>query len=228
MINKNILQKGNAHVVIIIILVIALIGSLGFVFWQNVMQKDTETKPDTQSNTQKDTSNQTSYKTYQTDKHPVSFTYPDSWTIKNERADDQYGFSRSVDVVTDANDTISFSTGGQGLGGACGGNPPTRSTVDVTATTLTTPKPTTLSYTLTAAADGSYDATYGLTDTYTEIGDQKTCDNTFYYVFDSGSSTYMLVSFSGKKHFANLDDAKKFTSSDEYSAIKKMILSLTY
>lgn len=228
MINKSLSQKGSAHIVIIIILVVALLGTLGFVFWQNFMQKDTETKPTTQSSTQKDTPKQITYKTYQTNKYPISFKYPDSWTIKNEKADDQSSFSRSVDVVTSANDVVSFSAGGQGLGGTCGGNPPTRSTVDVTSTALKTPKPTTLSYTLTANSDGSYDATYGLTDTYTEVGDQKACDNTFYYLFSSGNDTYMLMSFSGKKHFANLEDAKAFINSDEYSAIKKMILTLAY
>lgn len=227
MVNKT-SQKGSAHVIIVVILVVALLGALGFVFWQNFIQKDTETKPVTQSNTHKDVPKQVTYKTYQTDKHPISFKYPDSWTVKNEKADDQYSFSRSVDVVTSADDVVSFSVGGQGLGGTCGGNPPTRSTIDVTSTTLKTPKSTTLSYTLTPNPDGSYDATYGLTDTYTEVGDQKACDNTFYYLFDSGNNIYMLMNFSGKKHFANLEDAKKFTKSDEYSAIKKMILTLTY
>lgn len=50
----------------------------------------------------------------------------------------------------------------------------------------------------------------------------------YYYLFNTGDSNLMLTGFSGKKHFATLDDAKKFVSSDEYAAIKKMILSLSY
>lgn len=34
-------QKGSAHVAIIVILVVALLGTLGFVFWQNFIHKDT-------------------------------------------------------------------------------------------------------------------------------------------------------------------------------------------
>lgn len=40
MINKSLSQKGNAHVVIIVILVITLVGALGFVFWQNFTNKE--------------------------------------------------------------------------------------------------------------------------------------------------------------------------------------------
>ena len=36
---KNSSQKGDAHVVIIISLVVALVAIIGFVFWQNFMQK---------------------------------------------------------------------------------------------------------------------------------------------------------------------------------------------
>ena len=41
MINKTLSQKGSAHVIVIVILVIALLSTLGFVFWQNFMNKDT-------------------------------------------------------------------------------------------------------------------------------------------------------------------------------------------
>lgn len=40
MISKNLSQKGSAHVVIIVILVVALLGTLGFVFWQNFVYKE--------------------------------------------------------------------------------------------------------------------------------------------------------------------------------------------
>lgn len=43
MINKNLSQKGSAHVVIIVILVVALLGALGFVFWQNYLKGPSET-----------------------------------------------------------------------------------------------------------------------------------------------------------------------------------------
>jgi hypothetical protein len=37
--NKISSQKGSTHVIIIVILVVALLGALGFVFWQNFMNK---------------------------------------------------------------------------------------------------------------------------------------------------------------------------------------------
>ena len=40
MINKTLSQKGSSHVVIIVALVLALVGTLGFVFWQNFIHKE--------------------------------------------------------------------------------------------------------------------------------------------------------------------------------------------
>lgn len=40
MIKTSSKQKGNAHVIIIVVLVIALLGILGFVFWQNFINKE--------------------------------------------------------------------------------------------------------------------------------------------------------------------------------------------
>lgn len=44
---KKNLQKGSAHLIVVLVLVFALIGSLGFVFYQNFFQsKDDLSKPD--------------------------------------------------------------------------------------------------------------------------------------------------------------------------------------
>lgn len=51
MINKTLSQKGSAHAVIIVILVVALLGTLGFIFWQNFIKP--ETAQNTNSNTSK-------------------------------------------------------------------------------------------------------------------------------------------------------------------------------
>jgi hypothetical protein len=42
MINRSRSQKGGAHIIIIAILAIALIGMLGFIFWKNYIAKDTK------------------------------------------------------------------------------------------------------------------------------------------------------------------------------------------
>lgn len=38
------IQKGSAHVVVVGVLVLALLGALGFIFWQNFVSKDEVTK----------------------------------------------------------------------------------------------------------------------------------------------------------------------------------------
>jgi hypothetical protein len=229
MIKTSSKQSGSAHVVIIVILVIALVGMLGFAFWKNYMNKDDTKKVETGTSVKKeDTPKPITYKTYQTDTHPVSFRYPDTWSLENAKADNNYGFHRSVDVKTDRGDVVSFSTGGQGIGGTCGSENNFKYEVtEVVSSTLKTPTPTVLSYTVISNKDGSYDARYGLTPmSFIALGQGETC--MYYYLFDSGSEVYHLMAFGGTKHFASIDDAKKFVSSDEYASIKKMILSLSY
>lgn len=38
-------QEGSAHIVIVIVLIVALLGSLGFIFWQNVVMDKYDIKP---------------------------------------------------------------------------------------------------------------------------------------------------------------------------------------
>lgn len=59
MINKTLSQKGSAHVVIIVILVIALLGALGFVFWQNFIDEDISHNADTSETTKNNQDTQT-------------------------------------------------------------------------------------------------------------------------------------------------------------------------
>ena len=47
-------QQGSAHLVIIIILTLALVGSLGFVFWQNFVGKDSNTEANVTAETSTD------------------------------------------------------------------------------------------------------------------------------------------------------------------------------
>lgn len=57
--NKKQSQSGSAHFIIIFILVIALLGALGFVFWQNFIQtKTTENKTSSTSTSSTESSNE--------------------------------------------------------------------------------------------------------------------------------------------------------------------------
>lgn len=80
-------QKGSAHVIIIVILVVALLCTLGFVFWQNFIKKDepakqadttkTETKEEEKAEVAKNT------KTY--DRDGYSFEYPNQgWKLEEK------------------------------------------------------------------------------------------------------------------------------------------------
>lgn len=81
-------QKGSAHVIIIIVLVVALLGTLGFVFWQNFGKETTNqtAKNSTSTNmasTKPATSQAFKYEgSHQYNVAAFSFQYPLGWTAK--------------------------------------------------------------------------------------------------------------------------------------------------
>lgn len=46
-------QQGSAHVAVVIVLVVALLGALGFIFWQNFIKKDDTTKQNATTSAEK-------------------------------------------------------------------------------------------------------------------------------------------------------------------------------
>lgn len=93
-------EKGSAHIIIISVFSVALIGALGFVFWQNFIQpkpsnestvstKTTNKKPDDKSGPEATTTPITQDSTLNTftGGHGVnwlSFNYPKDWTIDTD------------------------------------------------------------------------------------------------------------------------------------------------
>lgn len=66
-------QSGSAHLIVLIILVVLLIGSLGFIFWQNFLNKP-------KGNTNQTTTSAEETKSYSNDYY--SFNYPSTgWAI---------------------------------------------------------------------------------------------------------------------------------------------------
>ena len=92
--NKNVSsQIGSAHVAIIVLLVVALIGSLGFIFWQNFVNKEPVIKNDPITVTKKDSTKDNPYKdwnTHTTRNEGFSMSYPKNWTYKDTRTDQSY------------------------------------------------------------------------------------------------------------------------------------------
>lgn len=79
-------ESGSAHVVIIIVLIVAIVGLLCFVFWQQIngKSKSDVAQSSTKSNPAADTkptTNTSSSKVYTDSKKGYSFNYPSDWTV---------------------------------------------------------------------------------------------------------------------------------------------------
>jgi len=89
--NKQKSQSGFAHLAIVILLAVALAGTLGFVFWQNFMQpKTSDVKVDTSTNTIPKSTTQTTTPVVEVDptadwneysRDGIMLKYPKSWYI---------------------------------------------------------------------------------------------------------------------------------------------------
>ena len=81
-------QKGFAHAVLLIGLLIALIGALGFIFWQNFILEEPEVEKPASSTTKKleaferSTEIPADWKKYENKEYKLSFAYPATWTVK--------------------------------------------------------------------------------------------------------------------------------------------------
>lgn len=78
---RNYTQKGSAHVVIVIVLVAALLGALGFIFWQNFMKEKPATDQ-TSTNKTETTPKLLTASFNEGFKANTSFSYPENWTLE--------------------------------------------------------------------------------------------------------------------------------------------------
>lgn len=88
------LQRGNAHVVIIIILAVAIVGLLGFVFWQNFLNKPAET-PNEGTALQEDGT-----QTFSAQKLGITFEYPSGYTVTENYDDVDETIPKGEDLHT--------------------------------------------------------------------------------------------------------------------------------
>lgn len=232
-------QSGFAPLAIIVVLAVVLLGALGLVYWQNFMQSKTDTAG---------TINPTiinTYKTYTDEKYNYSFKYLDKWTlgaIKATLPEDQY-WNRSMDVKNENGETVATLTFGvSGLGGTCSGLDesviPTYTVLDSEQSSVIAKKSVAFDFIVTPSRTdtGAYSASYGLTDTYTRLGDfEHVClaYNLFSSNINDSYGNSRQISFGngvlvGGKQFASLDDAKRYIESNEYKEIKKMLLSFSF
>lgn len=85
--NKTLSQKGSAHIVIIIILVVALLGTLGFIFWQNFINKE-PTPKQTETTQDQPKDEYAGWKTYKSTRDGYTIKYPSDWFLVNETSND--------------------------------------------------------------------------------------------------------------------------------------------
>lgn len=87
---KNSSQNGSTHVVVIIILVVALIGVLGYILWTNFLAPKDEVSQQVVTSS-KDSSGQVNepddiykdWKSYKLEREGLSFRYPATWSLED-------------------------------------------------------------------------------------------------------------------------------------------------
>ena len=122
---KTTVDKGSAHAIIIVVLVVALLGTLGFVFYQNFIKKDDTAKT---SDIGKQTSDETAkpadvyagWQTYTSKQHGISFRYPADWKVASTEATTEGNYELNAVLTNGKNQSeqLAVIVNPQGLGGA--------------------------------------------------------------------------------------------------------------
>lgn len=83
LVGKQKSQSGSAHLIIIIVLALALIGTLGFVVWQNFINKNEASQQKSEKSGGTTTTKDTSFLVSVTNNNSktVSFSYPSDWNV---------------------------------------------------------------------------------------------------------------------------------------------------
>src|SRR5687768_9094971 len=117
MIKNSSRQNGSMHVVIIVILIVALLGALGFVFWQNFTQKSEE-KTANQSTTKNESKPKEDDGLLKLADWGIEFTIPDGLKTTTVK------YSKSATKDTPPQEVYVFTTARiQALGGECAKSP---------------------------------------------------------------------------------------------------------
>lgn len=118
------LQNGSAHIIIIIGLVIALIGALGWIFFMNATNKELGSSTVIRTQSKNDDTSPVKMFDACLQNEKLCFTYPSDWTHTPKQSTRNLGqgdFGIDQDKIQSAskNVTISVETGIDGIGGTC-------------------------------------------------------------------------------------------------------------
>jgi len=245
--SKRSSQIGSIHVVVTICLVLALLTALGWIFWQNFLQK-----ADTQSHKDMTTKTQTSQAkdkpvirttTFTSSKHLLRFDYPTGWLAKENITTDESDWYASSTTISNNNGMTlaSLGTGGE-FGGACDPASPsyTATTIDDTPLQLKGLQAVHYGYTIIEGTNKQYDIFYGLNDGSLPKGTtQVQCPGIaigYKYIVHvtSENKAISTVTFGSwgiaegsQKSFNSIDEAKAYASSDDMQQVKTMVSSLS-
>lgn len=131
--NKRSNQSGFAHLVIItVILAVALVGTLGFVFWQNFMQPKHQTSGNStgggssktgDSDKPKTDPSQIALSEVASDQNRgtgLAIKYPSTWSVTHESNNTESGKPESYNILSpDGKVKVFFMIGQDGVGGTC-------------------------------------------------------------------------------------------------------------
>lgn len=240
-------QIGSAHIVIIVILVLAIIGALGFVVYRNFISKDTQSNnvPVSKNNDQREALPVT--KEFRSQRHNITFKYPSSWTVvENIQVDsppDWYG--SDVKIKNEKNEIVAMlSTGGQ-FGGTCDDSMPLipTSTIIKDNLELKGVVPVNFGYTIVETGKENFGVAFGLGEDKILTGNESVrCPGisiNYRYIFNSENTSIGGMTFglwygespsadnpNTYRKFKSFSEAQSFSQSDEFKKIESTIKSL--
>ena len=231
--NKKQSQSGFAHLAIILVLVVALLGALGFVFWQNFMQPKTVTDLSNVA-----LSEVASDQVFGTN---LSVKYPEGWTstVTNSTSKDAEDFVQGSykNLITspDGNVEINFEIAAPQVVANCGYVNSVISSIDKDTIPGYSDIPLSFvsSVRQTTIDSGIYDYYVGVAfDSDYLIGD-KACPlfSTMHQIPTAGLEAGMLDLHAEFKNIENdsistLDSFNNIKSTDNYKIAKRIIQSL--
>lgn len=236
-------QQGSAlTVTVITLLIVALLGTLGFVFYQNFV-----TKPATENtNVNEPAETAVKTKTFTSKEKGISFKYPGNWTVvetPSEGNTDAY-YGTSISLANETGKELALLQTGGGLGGSCPDTEPfqTANTLINQPTTVQGLAATSFGYTIVASDDGTYGVAFGLADQdklksgeesvkcpamsvnydyIVKTNDPALAQLMFGLWYSAGNTMMPYLTFD------TFDEAKAYIESTEFKTIETTIKSLT-
>lgn len=249
-------QAGSAHIIIIVILAVALLGALGWIFWTKVSEKN----PAKATAITKETSSDTTKRpktNYMTDSigspfgETITFSYPDTWsiakTVSGPTPANDTNFSQDSATIRSKNGLyeVTYGISNGGIGGTC--SPEDSGTV-LSLDYEKIPSDPSVAYVnyIFKGKSGGYtgkvgvsrfDIGNGTTLTNIQSGD-STCKVglgvlTSYNVAHGGFANLIITTRIGSADATvdetqSLDEIKRRVSTDDFKELKKIILSTNF